>query len=500
MENPQRLYSLFASSARIVFATAVFTGLSFSSLSYLGVSFAPERASARISARTAAQSSAASQRKSDFERWLSFQVSASDRLMRRNISPEGTATGVVLASPSRRDPNYYYHWVRDAALVMDAVRAAFEESPEKIKPVYFKHLDAFTRFSRRNQLTETLTGLGEPRFNVDGSADREPWGRPQNDGPALRALALTRFAVALLKDGKDDYVRTHLYRAELPASTVIKADLEYVASTWRQKCFDPWEEIRGHHFFTRAVQMAALFEGARLAKRLGDLGAETHYRDEAVSIGRELERHWNEDRGWYMATLESEAGPDHQKPSELDTSVILAALTADATRGPIWLLDDRILSTATALETTFQRLYAVNKTGSGTAIGRYEEDYYFGGNPWVLTTAAFAELHYRVSTLLRRQKSYRVTRRNHQFLASALSSEERPSLRVGMDIGNESALKALLLERLRQKGDTFLERVRLHAHSDGGLAEQIDRETGFMISAADLTWSYASVLQAARHR
>lgn len=36
-------------------------------------------------------------------------------------------------------------------------------------------------------------GLGEPKFNVDESAYTGSWGRPQRDGPALRAIALIDF-------------------------------------------------------------------------------------------------------------------------------------------------------------------------------------------------------------------------------------------------------------------------------------------------------------------
>ena len=34
------------------------------------------------------------------------------------------------------------------------------------------------------------TGLGEPKFNVDETAFTGSWGRPQRDGPALRATTL----------------------------------------------------------------------------------------------------------------------------------------------------------------------------------------------------------------------------------------------------------------------------------------------------------------------
>lgn len=41
-------------------------------------------------------------------------------------------------------------------------------------------------------------GLAEPKFNVDLSAFTGAWGRPQRDGPALRAIALIDFGNWLL--------------------------------------------------------------------------------------------------------------------------------------------------------------------------------------------------------------------------------------------------------------------------------------------------------------
>ena len=40
------------------------------------------------------------------------------------------------------------------------------------------------------QNLDTLTGLGEPKINLDITPYNEPWGRPQNDGPALRGIVL----------------------------------------------------------------------------------------------------------------------------------------------------------------------------------------------------------------------------------------------------------------------------------------------------------------------
>ena len=45
--------------------------------------------------------------------------------------------------------------------------------------------------------------------------------------------------------------------------------------------------------------------------------------------------------------------------------------------------------------------------------------------------------------------------------------------------------------------DAYVQRVAIHAYPDGSLSEQIDRNSGYMVSASDLTWNYASVLTTA---
>jgi glucoamylase len=45
-------------------------------------------------------------------------------------------------------------------------------------------------------------GLGEPKFLVDGARFNGAWGRPQRDGPALRAVALMTYSNWLIKKGQ----------------------------------------------------------------------------------------------------------------------------------------------------------------------------------------------------------------------------------------------------------------------------------------------------------
>ena len=43
---------------------------------------------------------------------------------------------------------------------------------------------------------DDLSGLGEPKFEADGSAFVGSWGRPPRDGPALRAITLMAYVRA----------------------------------------------------------------------------------------------------------------------------------------------------------------------------------------------------------------------------------------------------------------------------------------------------------------
>lgn len=70
-------------------------------------------------------------------------------------------------------------------------------------------------------------GLGEPKFNVDSSAFTEEWGRPQRDGPALRATAAIGYARYLLEKGDTDSVTEIIW-------PVVNNDLSYVSEYWAE--------------------------------------------------------------------------------------------------------------------------------------------------------------------------------------------------------------------------------------------------------------------------
>ena len=413
----------------------------------------------------------------NLESWMRWQEATSIERFMANISMPGTARGSVMASPEKVSPNYFYHWTRDAAVTMNTVvdlaDDAIASGTKSSLNVYLAALVDYVDFSIANQRTVTLTGLGEPKFEADGSAFNAGWCRPQNDGPALRASTLIRFANRLLASGQKAYVAKKLYDGTM--ASAVKADLEYVSHHWRDANCEPWEEVAGHHFYNQLVQERALKDGAELATALDDPGAANWYASQAEAISVELQKYFNPSTGAFVPTL-VQTGGLQGKTSGLDSATILAVLhtSFEPTRAPlIGFNDSRFISTFEALVSAFQPLYSVNTNtvaaNVGPAIGRYPEDVYDGlgfanGNPWVLITAAFANASYRIA-------------------------ENQ------MQAGSPAAAKAWLA-----RGDSFMERVKLHANADGSLSEQIDRQTGYMRGARDLTWSHVEVIQAIRTR
>ena len=337
---------------------------------------------------------------------------------------------------------------------------------------------------------------------MDGRGYDQPWGRPQNDGPALRALVLSRFALLLLEDGHINIVRELLYSDRGRPNSPIKIDLEYVAQKWSNPSFDLWEEVLGDHFYTRMTQRAALEIGAKLARKMADPEAANWYEQQVRSIDSVIDEHFSNQKSIIEITVNRSGGLDY-KHSGLDTAVILACLHTNQMIGSDWLA-----GTAFHIERSFQSIYNVNKYASnlGTAIGRYPEDRYYNGNPWFLTTHAFAEYYYRLIDHHLNEESIQVTPVNFSFYRRVLGQasgkkkkgdgkKSALKLEVG-ELDKDSALYREILVGLFHKADQFLKRSKYHTGSGHQMDEQIDRNRGYMLSARDLTWSYASFLTA----
>jgi glucoamylase len=212
-----------------------------------------------------------------------------------NIGPHGkkapgASAGVIIASPSTNDPDYFFTWTRDAALTMKMIVDEFLQARKELRSViqdYLKSQAILQTVSNPSGALSSGRGLGEPKFYSNLTRFNGDWGRPQRDGPALRATALITYARWLLSTGR----RQDIAEAKEKVWPVVRNDLEYVAQYWNSTGFDLWEEVRGSSFFTTAVQHRALAEGAALGKRLGQ--ETTSYSAQAPNILCFLQTYWN---------------------------------------------------------------------------------------------------------------------------------------------------------------------------------------------------------------
>lgn len=367
-----------------------------------------------------------------------------------NAQRPDVAAGMVVASPSRQDPDYYFDWVRDTALTMRSLIDLYElRHDKKLRALIVRWVQA--EYHRQNEYA--LTGLGEPKFNVNGTAFMGPWGRPQNDGPALRAIAMIKWARLMLAEGETSYVERLLYKGVLPATTAIKKDLEYTAHHWREPSFDLWEEEQGMHFYTMLAQYTALVEGAKLARQLHDGPAAAFYEANAGQIGHFILTNFTDATVGLKVTTGKVASLGY-KHSGLDVAPLLALLHTWPYQKLIPFTHKQVKVYLGALLEDARTSHTVNRAYAnlGVAIGRYPEDRYDGyhtgkvGNPWFLSTLALGEFY------------------------------------------------------CLQRGDKALAEKqfqRVLFHSDNGhMSEQFNRDTGFMQGAVDLTWSHNAVLTA----
>ena len=444
-----------------------------------------------------------------FDAWIDAQVRHSAKGMLASVSPltlvkhrPGFAqtiqpvVGAIVASPVLADwdpdPDYFFHWFRDSALVIDALRSLHADS--LVGPEALQHLHDFVRFSlglmRLDGRTQAAVPdrlarvapdflqftrndadlarahgdavASETRVNPDGTLDISRWARPQHDGPPLRALAMLRWAA----------------EGSLPApllaevAELIRFDLGFTLRHAREPSYDIWEEELGHHYYTLRVSSVALAEGAAWLMAQGDQMEAQRCQDESQAILTQLDGHWLEGEGSAPGHYRSRMRPDGQFGSakSLDTAVILSAIhtfgTLDAAHG---VADPRMQATLKKLEALFDAIYPINQRrapGHGPAMGRYEGDVYHSGGAWYLATLGAAEFCFR----------------------AAMSVPAKANV-AGGDERDWSA-----------RGDAYLATVRAYLPASGDMSEQFDQRTGEPTSAKHLAWSYAAFISCARAR
>ncbi|KAK6428167.1 hypothetical protein LTR95_015689 [Oleoguttula sp. CCFEE 5521] len=432
-----------------------------------------------------------------------------------NIQPAipGAVNGVVVAARSgpsydQKDPDYEYDWVRDSSLTMEVVNTLYAAASKKQKSAYESILFNYAAARAFEQTEPGLqTGLGEPKFYLNNTIFLGPWGRPQNDGPATAAITLIEFANAYLANGGSlATVKSKIYDSTAhPEAAPVQKDLLFVASNWTSSSFDLWEEESSDHFYTRMVQRRALLQGAAFATKMGDSATSTTLNSAATALTATLSQFWDPNR----QILLYEYGPVlRDKSSYLDIAVVLGVIHGYNNDGVYGYTNDQVLSSALRISTSFISVYPIattHKDASGHTlappIGRYPEDVYNGvgtatngGNPWYLATAAMAQFMYSASSSYTAEKT-----------AIAVSATSKPffdyyapnsKVQAGQSYPKNSKAFKEIVSALNGWGDAYMQTVRYYTPANGHLSEEIDRNTGVAVGAADLTWSYASLLTA----
>jgi len=393
-----------------------------------------------------------------------------------NIGVQGT--GAVVAAPDHNTPggSYYYHWERDGALSYTALQTAGLATDARMKAYAEWVIGRQAESDPHNIDVRT-----EPKYEIpSGTVYSGAWCRPQNDGPGLRANALLLFADKLMASGQSSdaaYVSSQLWAAD--GSGAIQRDLAYLtAGGWSSNTCDLWEEVRSSDFLWNKLSMKrALLHGAAFATARGDAATAASYKSTAAAIASALasSSHFTGDFIFESTNR------------EVDGAVIVALNYGFDDDAPVYAATSlEVASTVRYYNKAFCAEYPINVADSasklpGVLYGRYPGDHYAGGNPWVLLSAALAQLLYRVA-----------------HTAKATPITDATTLQAWADaLSLPSLASADAAAQLFAAGDAVLLRVREHVKDDGfRLDEQIDKNSGKQVSAKSLTWSYAEVINA----
>ncbi|TEA19575.1 Glucoamylase [Colletotrichum sidae] len=434
--------------------------------------------------------------KRDVDSFIATETPIALRELLCNIGPngchaQGVSSGIVIASPDKVDPPYFYTWTRDAGLVFKAVVDIFTNSYDaNLQTNIQNYIASQARLQGVSNPSGGLgdgAGLGEPKFEVNLQPFTGAWGRPQRDGPALRAIAIIGYAKWLVKNGYSSTASSVLW-------PVIRNDLNYVAQYWNQTGFDLWEEVQGSSFFTVASQHRALVEGSALARSLGlSCNACDAVAPQVLCF---LGRFWSPSGNYMVANINGNGR------SGRDANVILASIhnfdpAAACDAATFQPCSDKALASHKVVVDSFRSIYSINNgiaQSAAIAVGRYPEDVYYGGNPWYLNTLAAAEQLYDALYVWKQQGSITVTQVSLPFFRDRLGS-----VAPGTYASSTSTYTSLI-NAVSAYADGFINVVATYAQTNGSLAEQFSRSNGQPLSADDLTWSYAAFLTAAQRR
>ena len=373
------------------------------------------------------------------------------KLLDRILENTNTTTnkGIIIASPSTIPP-YKFHWIRDSALVMRVFIDMYSRTKES---KYFEYIINYIESETKVQKLNTLSGLGEPKINIDMTPFMGSWGRPQNDGPALRGIMMIKI-LNIFRYNYDVIIEKML----IP---LIMNDLKYIMDNYNKISFDIWEEKNGWHFYTRLIQLKFLkdiIRNKKILKISEDFLSKIQECHDILLNNIKDHLYIEDNKTLIISSFDKEGNIIRYE----DSASILAFCHIDY---DFDILKDfpieSILHTINKLLIHFRGKY--NDTELNL-IGRYSSDEYYGGQVWVICSLAMAQVYLEI-----------YKQRNKSIKRSTMDRAKSNPNNDLFIVSNEILEKILTLD------------------VDFILPEQFDPNTSEFFSARKLTWNYSEL-------
>lgn len=285
--------------------------------------------------------------------------------------------GMIIASPSN-DPPYKFHWIRDASLVMRVIIDYYKKYKNDNELIHiFNYIENESQIQNLN----TISGLGEPKINIDKTAFNDSWGRPQNDGPPLRGINMIKIFKLLNND--------YNVICNKIVKEIIEKDLQYTINNYNKPCFELWEEIQGWHFYTRLVQLKFLKDFINLKIVFKNIDLEKVkkvFNDLKINIMHHVKQD-------YIISSFDKNGNINKLD---DASILLAFCHIDFDDELISLIPVELcIKNANNLIGYFRNKYNINDLN---LIGRYQNDKYYNGEIWIICSLALSQIYKYLSS------------------------------------------------------------------------------------------------------
>lgn len=369
-----------------------------------------------------------------------------EKIMQRIIENTESTTnpGIIIASPSE-DPPYKFHWIRDSALVMRIFIDMYNSTND---PKYFQSIINYIETESKIQTLKTKSGLGEPKVNVDYTPFNGDWGRPQNDGPALRGIIMLKI-INIFKYKYSIFITNNI----IP---IIIKDLEYILNNYNKVSYDIWEENKGWHFYTRLVQLKFLKECIKNYEYLNKTFNLEEVKTVYLKLLNNTKDHLNGE------TIISSFDETGNVIKYEDSANILAFSHIDYDEELLKIFKiEYVLHTCNELTSYFREKYNDKDIN---LIGRYKDDKYYGGQIWIICSLALAQIYMKL------------------YINRNIIKDRSPMHRAKSNPTNDYIIIA----------NEILEKI-LSLDSDFILPEQFNPITNEYYSAKKLTWNYSEL-------